>query len=100
MENIFQEKNKMKTVQVENLKCGGCASTIKKGLISIDGIETVDIVIESSEVTIQSDDEAVIESAIKKLSSMGYPQVGDPNSVLKKAKSYVSCAVGKMNQED
>jgi len=90
----------MKTIQVENLKCGGCASTIKKGLISLEGIETVDIVIESSEITIPSENEEVIASAIKKLSSMGYPQVGDPNSVLKKAKSYVSCAVGKMNQEE
>lgn len=90
----------MKTIQVENLKCGGCASTIKKGLISLDGIESVDIEIESSEITIPSENEEVIVSAIKKLSSMGYPQVGDPNSVLKKAKSYISCAVGKMNQEE
>ena len=90
----------MKTIQVENLKCGGCASTIKKGLISIDGIETVDIAIETSEITIQSEDMDVVASAIKKLSSMGYPQIGDPNSMLKKAKSYVSCAVGKINQEE
>ena len=90
----------MKIIQVENLKCGGCASTIKKGLISIDGIETVAIAIETSEITIQTNDEEVIASAIKKLSSMGYPQVGDPNSMLKKAKSYVSCAVGKINQEE
>ena len=90
----------MKTVQVENLKCGGCASTIKKGLISIDGIETVDIAIETSEIIIQSENEEVIALAIKKLSNMGYPQVGDPNSMLKKAKSYVSCAVGKINQEN
>ena len=90
----------MKIVQVENLKCGGCANTIKKGLISIDGIETVDIAIDTSEIAIHTDDEGIITSAIKKLSSMGYPQVGDPNSMLKKAKSYVSCAVGKMNQEE
>lgn len=89
----------MKTIQVENLKCGGCASTIRKGLISLDGIESVDIEIESSEIKIPSENEEVIASAIKKLSNMGYPQVGDPNTVLKKAKSYVSCAVGKMNQE-
>ena len=90
----------MKTIQVENLKCGGCASTIKKGLISIEGIETVTIEVETSEVSINSDNTVIIDSAIKKLSTMGYPQVGDPNSILKKAKSYVSCAVGKMNQED
>jgi len=90
----------MKTIQVENLKCGGCASTIKKGLISLDGIDSVDIAIETSEITFQTEDEEIIASAIKKLSGMGYPQVGDPNSVLQKAKSYVSCAVGKMNQEE
>ena len=87
----------MKTIHVENLKCGGCANTIKKGLISIDGIETINIEVEKSEVSINSDNEVIIASAIKKLSSMGYPQVGDPNSMLKKAQSYVSCAVGKIN---
>ena len=90
----------MAVILIENLKCGACASTIKKGLLSIDGIETVDVIVETSEVEINTSDKIVIKSALKKLSSMGYPQVGDPNSMLKKAKSYVSCAVGKLNKED
>lgn len=90
----------MTVVLIENLKCGGCASTIKKGLLSIGGIQTVVVNVETSEVEINASDKAVVESALRKLSNMGYPQVGDPNSMFKKAKSYVSCAVGKMNKED
>jgi copper chaperone CopZ len=90
----------MKTIQVENLKCGGCANTIKKGLISLDGIDEVTVDVETSKVTMNTNDTTVITNVIAKLSNMGYPQVGDPNSVLKKAKSFVSCAVGKMGQEE
>jgi len=90
----------MKTIQVENLKCGGCANTIKKGLVSLAGIDEVTVDVETSEVTMNTEDAAVIDSAIEKLSSMGYPQVGDPNSVLKKAKSFVSCATGRMGKEE
>jgi copper chaperone len=31
-----------------------------------------------------------------KLAHLGYPVVGDKNTVGSKAKSYVSCAIGKM----
>jgi hypothetical protein len=33
-----------------------------------------------------------------KLSTMGYPEVGDSNTIIHKAKSFVSCATGKMSQ--
>ena len=90
----------METIQIENLKCGGCANTIKKGMLSIVGIKDVTINVESSEVSIDTDDASILKTVKQKLSSMGYPEVGDPNSVLKKAKSYVSCAVGRMSKEE
>lgn len=90
----------MTTIQIENLKCGGCANTIKKGILSIDGITTIDIDIEKSEVVFDSEDKSVLEVAREKLAKMGYPEVGTSNSTLQKAKSFVSCAVGRMSSEE
>lgn len=90
----------MAVLQIENLKCGGCANTIKKGLLSINGIDSVVVHVDSSEVEINSEDHDVINNATIKLSSMGYPLIGNANSILKKAKSYVSCAVGRITNED
>ena len=83
-------------IKIENLKCGGCASTIKKGLLSLDNVESVDVNVEESIVKVQSlnDDLKAIK---EKLSKLGYPEVGDKNTVIHKAKSFVSCAVGKMD---
>ena len=87
----------MKTeIQVENLKCGGCASTIKKGLLTVDSIQEVDVDVEKSVVTIISEIEN-IEQIKGKLSKLGYPEVGDKNTIVHKAKSFVSCAVGKID---
>ena len=87
----------MKTnIKIENLKCGGCAATIKKGISSIQGIEDVAIDVENSIVTISS--EASTLDAVKiKLSKLGYPEVGGENTLVHKAKSFVSCAVGRID---
>jgi copper chaperone len=83
------------TLQIENLKCGGCAATIKKGILTIDGVENVDVNLEESSVSITSTKNNLQEVKIK-LSKLGYPEIGDKNTVLHKAKSFVSCAVGKI----
>lgn len=83
------------TLQIENLKCGGCAATIKKGILTIDDVENVDVNLEESSVSITSTKNNLQEVKIK-LSKLGYPEIGDKNTVLHKAKSFVSCAVGKI----
>jgi len=90
----------MTTIEILNLKCGGCANTIKKGIVSIKGISDVTIDMESSKVMVDTDDEAVILSVKKKLSKMGYPEIGDANTMLHKAKSFVSCATGRMSEKE
>ncbi|TXD67628.1 heavy-metal-associated domain-containing protein [Polaribacter glomeratus] len=82
-------------IQIENLKCGGCAATIKKGLTSIEYIESVNVDVEKSIVSVISQKD-VLETVKEKLSKLGYPEVGDKNTVLHKAKSFVSCAVGRI----
>jgi copper chaperone CopZ len=89
----------MTTIEILNLKCGGCANTIKKGMLSVDGVSEVTVDLETSKVSIDSDNESVIKVAKDKLSSMGYPEIGDANTVLHKAKSFVSCATGRMSKE-
>lgn len=84
------------TIQIENLKCGGCAATIKKGILTINGVSDVAVDIENSMVTINSENADIAEIKTK-LSKLGYPEVGGKNTVLHKAKSFVSCAVGRMD---
>jgi len=89
----------MKTINILNLKCNGCASTIKKGLLSIEGINEVEVTLENSEIKINEVSDEIFTSVKEKLSKMGYPEVGDANTVLHKAKSFVSCASGKMGSD-
>ena len=88
----------MKKINILNLKCNGCANTIKKGLLSIDGVDEVQVELENSEVTINDVSDVVYVQVKEKLSKMGYPEVGDANSMLHKAKSIVSCASGKLDK--
>lgn len=90
----------MTTIKILNLKCGGCANTVKKGIITIKGINEVLVNLNTSEVTIDTTDELVIKLVKEKLSNMGYPEAGDANTMLHKAKSFVSCATGKMTSEE
>ena len=82
-------------IYIENLKCGGCAATIKKGILSVDGVSEITVNVDESLVEVSTEND-VVDAVKEKLSKMGYPEVGDKNTVLHKAKSYVSCATGKM----
>jgi len=90
----------MTTIEILNLKCGGCANTIKKGIVSVDGISEVLVDLDTSKVTVDTDNESVILSVKEKLSKMGYPEIGDTNTLLHKAKSFVSCASGRMGEKE
>lgn len=83
------------SIFIENLKCGGCAATIKKGILGITSVSSVDVNVDTSEVKISHTDN-VIETIKDKLSKLGYPESGDKNTLVHKAKSFVSCAVGRM----
>lgn len=59
-------------LDVENVKCAGCASAIQDGLTSLEGIEKVEVEIESGHVSISGD--SLSATAIReKLSELGYP---------------------------
>jgi copper chaperone len=87
------------TIPIENLKCHGCAATIKKELSKLDGVQSVSVNVETAQVEVGYEGgEAVVEACKSKLHRLGYPQAGK-NSTLRKAKSYVSCAIGRMSED-
>ena len=87
-------------ITVENIKCGGCAGTITKKLISAFDTDNVDVNIEQGIISIDIDD-AKREELAKVLLDLGYPETDSVHgfdSAKAKAKSFVSCAIGKMDQ--
>jgi copper chaperone len=85
-------------IQVENIKCGGCMNSIKTALKNIEGVEFVTIDKESD--TIQITGLATLrDTLVNKLAQLGYPEQGN-NNLLYKAKSFVSCAIGRMQTAD
>jgi len=82
------------TLHIQNLKCTGCEHSIIKKLSSLDGIKEIFVNIEDSSVLFSYQLEAQIDNVQVELAKLGYPVVGEKNSLGSKTKSYVSCAVG------
>jgi copper chaperone len=86
-------------IEIDNLKCGGCEKSIVKGLSVM--LEVSDLVVDREHQVIRfsgaaSDRDVVVQ----KLRSMGYPEKGTIAGIdagLANAKSFVSCAVGRMS---
>ncbi|MEA2112001.1 MAG: heavy-metal-associated domain-containing protein [Campylobacterota bacterium] len=93
------------TLEVNNVRCEGCANTIKTAL-SKDGFKeiSVDLSCEPRKVTANVEDEAHAAQFRAILRKLGYPlfdeEIGFGNLATLKVKSFVSCAVGKFNIED
>lgn len=85
-------------VQIQNLKCGGCANTIMKRLSSLTGVLSVLVNEETAEVTLDHEQDFSSVEAEKMLSKLGYPVIGSENTKGKIAKSYLSCAVGRLTK--
>ena len=90
------------TFKVKNVKCGGCAGTLTKALKEVFGEVEVNLEVEPREITLELKEGQ--EEALKlKLRSLGYPLVTDELSTFQTvgttAKSFLSCAIGKMDSE-
>jgi copper chaperone CopZ len=88
------------TFEVLNVKCGGCANTLTTKLAKEFGEVTVNLEIEPRQITLDVED-ANIPALREALKGLGYPMSDEDLSTLEgfttTAKSFVSCAVGKMN---
>ncbi len=86
-------------ISVENIKCGGCANTIKTKISEMEQVDGCEVDVENGIVSIEGDEQhraAVSE----RLLELGYPESGTAEGLKAakaKAKSFVSCAVGRMN---
>ncbi len=86
--------------QVKNVKCGGCAGTLKKALLDEFGEVEVNLEVEPREISLDISEDK-LEALRLKIRSLGYPLVDDELTTLQSvgttAKSFVSCAIGKMD---
>jgi copper chaperone CopZ len=88
----------MKTqIYIQNLKCGGCANTIIKNVSSVESVSNVTVNVEDNSVNFDLANNDKLEEIKIILKKIGYPEDGEANSLGSKAKSYVSCAIGKMS---
>ena len=86
-------------ISVENIKCGGCANTITTRLNEMDSIDSCDVDVEKGIVSINGD-ESDRDQVTQLLLKLGYPESGTAEGLKAaraKAKSFVSCAVGRIN---
>ena len=88
------------TSEVHNVKCGGCANTLTKSLKDDFGSVEVDLSVNPRKITLDIEDNKIEELKLK-LRSLGYPLTNDELSGFEKAtttaKSFVSCAIGKID---
>jgi len=83
------------TIEVENIKCGGCINSIKTTLEKIESVKEVVIDKETETITVNSATDRIV--LVNALSHLGYPEKGH-NTLLHKGKSYVSCAIGNFTK--
>ena len=88
------------TYEVLNVKCGGCANTLRIKLAEEFGEIEVNLEVEPRQITLDIDD-SNMPALRKKLKSLGYPMSDEDLTTMEgfgtTAKSFVSCAVGKIN---
>lgn len=90
---------KTETIVVENLKCQGCANTIRKEMARIAEVVNVDVNVDISNVKIDyAGENNMRDTFVDKLRKLGYPEDGT-GKLNQRVKSYVSCVIGRINKE-
>ena len=86
-------------IEVENIKCGGCANSIRNKLLDDARVSEVEVEIEAGQVRVEAAESARTDLTAA-LAKMGYPERGSVEGLqaaAAKAKSFVACAVGRMD---
>lgn len=87
-------------IVVENLKCHGCANTIRKSISQMEGVSSVEVDVEEGRVEVSFEEPKSLDQIKARLLHLGYPEVDTLHGIDKvaaNAKSFVSCAVGRMS---
>ena len=86
-------------IEINHLKCGGCEKSIVRGLSAMPEIS--DLVVDREHHMVRfSGVAASREAVVQNLKAMGYPEKGSLEGMeagLANAKSFVSCAVGRIS---
>lgn len=89
----------IKTFEIQNVKCEGCANTLRKKLHDFKNV-SVDLSVVPRKLQIDIEENQITELK-NRLLSMGYPAIDDEMSRAQELKtvinSYVSCMIGKIN---
>ena len=88
-------------LEVENIKCGGCANSIQKKIKQDHEVETVEVDVEQGVISVTSDQD-LSSDILATLQQIGYPardSVEGMEAITAKAKSFVSCAIGRMGKD-
>ena len=83
---------------VDNLKCDGCRTVLKRALSAIPGVGDVQVDLERGLVSMDAP-ETAREVVAGMLHEMGYPLAGTAAGLaasLSTARSYLSCARGRL----
>ncbi|MEP6796482.1 MAG: heavy metal-associated domain-containing protein [Saprospiraceae bacterium] len=84
-------------ITIANLSCNGCVKTITKKLTAIEGVEKVDVDLETNMVSVNHIESLGRETLTQTLLAIGYPEITDKNSVLTHLKSVSSCLTGRFS---
>jgi copper chaperone len=85
-------------IEVENIKCGGCANTIRSKLGALPDVSEIEVEIEAGRITLEAPEDSRT-SLVETLLASGYPEKGSVEGIkaaTARARSFVSCAVGRM----
>lgn len=82
-------------ITVQNLKCDGCANSIRKELEKLYGVTTVEVDVSAAEVSLEHINS--IKTIENSLLQLGYPATDTTNSFKTKAKSFISCGIGRLS---
>lgn len=85
----------MLSLEVDNIKCGGCAHQITKKLKTYPGIEDVSVDVDKGIVSVTGLlDQDLLGAELQK---MGYPPAGT-STLGTTATSFVSCMIGRIDK--
>ena len=87
--------------ELANVKCGGCANSIRKAVQAFEGANVLALDPASGHLEVEAD-AGQREAIAERLRQLGYPEQGSVEGIAAmaaSAKSFVSCAVGRFGDD-
>jgi copper chaperone len=83
-------------IVISNLKCNGCVAAITDALKHIQGVKSVEVMLNTNTVKVETDVPVNREAIVKVLFDLGYPEANTENGLGLKLKSYTTCMIGRL----